>query len=37
MERNEYSAGMVKLSFWFSEFRKVLRKFYDLLLKAEGE
>jgi hypothetical protein len=24
MERKEYSAGMVKLSFWFSEFRKVL-------------
>ena len=25
MERKEYSAGMVKLSFWFSEFRKVIR------------
>ena len=24
MERKEYSAGMVKLSFWFSEFRKVV-------------
>lgn len=24
MKRKEYSAGMVKLSFWFSEFRKVL-------------
>ena len=24
MERKEYSAGMVKLSFWFSEFRKVI-------------
>lgn len=24
MERKEYSAGMVKLSFWFFEFRKVL-------------
>lgn len=24
MERNEYSASMVKLSFWFSEFRKVI-------------
>lgn len=23
MVRKEYSAGMVKLSFWFSEFRKV--------------
>lgn len=25
MERKEYSAGMVKLSFWFSEFRKVVQ------------
>ncbi|MGR6835158.1 DUF1819 family protein [Syntrophomonas erecta] len=25
MERKEYSAGMVKLSFWFCEFRKVIR------------
>lgn len=25
MERKEYSAGMVKLSFWFSEFRKVIQ------------
>jgi hypothetical protein len=25
MERKEYSAGMVKLSFWFSEFRKVIK------------
>ncbi len=24
MKRTEYSAGMVKLSFWFSEFRKVI-------------
>ena len=24
MKRKEYSAGMVKLSFWFSEFRKVI-------------
>lgn len=24
MDRKEYSAGMVKLSFWFSEFRKVI-------------
>ena len=24
MERKKYSAGMVKLSFWFSEFRKVI-------------
>lgn len=24
MEKKEYSAGMVKLSFWFSEFRKVI-------------
>lgn len=24
MERKEYSAGMVKLSFWFAEFRKVI-------------
>ena len=24
MVRKEYSAGMVKLSFWFSEFRKVI-------------
>ena len=24
MQRNEYSAGAVKLSFWFSEFRKVV-------------
>jgi hypothetical protein len=24
MERKEYSAGMVKLSFWFCEFRKVI-------------
>jgi hypothetical protein len=24
VERKEYSAGMVKLSFWFSEFRKVI-------------
>ncbi|HEY8889662.1 MAG TPA: DUF1819 family protein [Clostridium sp.] len=24
MERKEYSAGMVKLSFWFSEFRKMI-------------
>ncbi|MEA1959788.1 MAG: DUF1819 family protein [Bacillota bacterium] len=24
MQRKEYSAGMVKLSFWFSEFRKVI-------------
>ena len=24
MKRKEYSAGMVKLSFWFAEFRKVL-------------
>lgn len=25
MERKEYSAGMVKLSFWFSEFRNVIQ------------
>jgi hypothetical protein len=25
MERKEYSAGTVKLSFWFSEFRKVIK------------
>lgn len=25
MERKEYSAGMVKLSFWFQEFRKVIQ------------
>lgn len=25
MERREYSAGMVKMSFWFSEFRKVVQ------------
>lgn len=25
MERKEYSAGMVKQSFWFSEFRKVIQ------------
>ena len=25
MERREYSAGMVKMSFWFSEFRKVIQ------------
>ena len=25
MERKEYSASMVKLSFWFSEFRKVIQ------------
>lgn len=25
MERKEYSAGMVKMSFWFSEFRKVIQ------------
>ncbi|WP_366924735.1 DUF1819 family protein [Metallumcola ferriviriculae] len=25
MKRKEYSAGMVKLSFWFSEFRKVIQ------------
>ena len=25
MERKKYSAGMVKLSFWFSEFRKVIK------------
>ncbi len=25
MGRKEYSAGMVKLSFWFSEFRKVIK------------
>lgn len=25
MERKEYSAGMVKLSFWFSKFRKVIQ------------
>ncbi len=25
MERKEYSAGMVKLSFWFAEFRKVIQ------------
>jgi hypothetical protein len=25
MERKEYSAGMVKLSFWFSELRKVIQ------------
>lgn len=25
MKRKEYSAGMVKLSFWFSEFRKVVQ------------
>lgn len=24
MERKEYSAGAVKLSFWFMEFRKVI-------------
>ena len=24
MQKNEYSAGMVKLSFWFAEFRKVV-------------
>ena len=24
MEQKEYSAGMVKLSFWFNEFRKVV-------------
>lgn len=27
MERKEYSAGMVKLSFWFTEFRKVIQLF----------
>ena len=25
MKRKEYSAGTTKLSFWFSEFRKVIR------------
>jgi hypothetical protein len=25
MKRKEYSAGMVKLSFWFAEFRKVIQ------------
>lgn len=25
VERKEYSAGMVKLSFWFSEFRKMIQ------------
>ena len=25
MERKEYSAGAVKMSFWFIEFRKVVR------------
>ena len=25
MERKKYSAGMVKLSFWFSEFRKMIK------------
>ena len=25
MQRNEYSAGMVKRSFWFSEFRRVIQ------------
>lgn len=24
MKQKEYSAGMVKLSFWFAEFRKVV-------------
>jgi len=27
VERKEYSAGMVKLSFWFTEFRKVIQLF----------
>lgn len=29
MVRKEYSAGMVKLSFWFSEFRKVIQLIND--------
>ena len=29
MERKEYSAGAVKLSFWFVEFRKVVQLLHD--------
>ena len=29
MERKEYSAGAVKMSFWFVEFRKVAQLLYD--------
>lgn len=29
MERKEYSAGAVKLSFWFIEFRKVVELLYE--------
>ena len=29
MERKEYSAGAVKLSFWFIEFRKVVELLHE--------
>ena len=29
MERKEYSAGAVKMSFWFVEFRKVVQLLHD--------
>lgn len=29
MERKEYSAGAVKMSFWFTEFRKVVQLLHD--------
>ena len=29
MERKEYSAGAVKMSFWFIEFRKVVQLLHD--------
>jgi len=43
MQRKEYSAGAVKLSFWFSEFRKVVlllqggKSMSDIRLLAETE
>lgn len=35
MERKEYSAGAVKMSFWFIEFRKVVRLLHDGKSMAE--
>lgn len=29
MKRKEYSAGAVKMSFWFIEFRKVVQLLHD--------
>lgn len=41
MKRNKYSAGAVKLSFWFMEFRKEVQlgsdgKFYEVLADSKA-